>query len=138
MPGLSGATGAYLLASGTATGVFSGKSGDGDGCEWTGQHTFTIEKNNAVTVIEVKPGSLEPPYEYNIEATVRNQDPTGVTHTNCTEPMYNGTAVEIQPDMDFYTNPQVSDDGIHYKGSSSEEPGPGYTVEQTWDFEGTK
>ncbi len=138
VPGLGGATGAYLLASGTATGVFSGKSGQGDGCEWTGQHKFTIEKNNAVTVLEVKPGSLEPPYEYNIEATVRNQDPTGVTLTNCVEPKDNGKAVEIQPDMDFYTNPQVSDDGIHYKGSSSESPGPGYTIKQDWDFDGIK
>jgi hypothetical protein len=61
-----------------------------------------------------------------------------VTHTNCSESKYNGTAVEIQPDMDFFTDPQVSDDPIHFKGSTFEEPGSGYTIEQTWDFEGTK
>ena len=77
--------GVYFFASGSVTGVFSGASGDGNGCEWTGQHTFTMETNEAVTVLEVSPGSLEPPYEYGIFAAVRNQTPTGVTHTNCSE-----------------------------------------------------
>jgi hypothetical protein len=137
-PGLGGPMGVYMFASGSATGVFSGKSGDGGGCEWTGQHKFSIGENNGMTVVEVNPASLEPPYEYLIDATVRNQDPTGVTHTNCSEPMYNGTAVEIQPDMDFFTDFQVSDDAIHFKGSTFESSEPGYTIEQTWDFEGVK
>ncbi len=40
--------------------------------------------------------------------------------------------------MDLYTEEQVSDDGIHFKGSRTETLEPGYTIEQTWDFEGVK
>src|SRR5262249_17911741 len=137
-PGLGGPMGVFKFATGTVTGVFSGKSGDGGGCDWTGQHKFSIGENNVMTVVEVSPGRVEPPYEYSVGATVSNQTHTGVTDTNCSESKYNGTAVEIQPDMDFETGPAVSDSVSHFGGSSSEELGPGYTIDQTWDFEGTK
>ena len=44
---------------------------------------------------------------------------------------------EPDRDIDLHTDQQVSDDGIHFKGASTESPSPGYTIEQTWDF-GTK
>jgi hypothetical protein len=134
-PGLSGAMGVYTLASGTATVVVSGYwGGGGTTCTWKGEKTYPIEKENAVSVLEVDPGSLKPPYTYNIEATVRDGDPSGIKVLGC-----EGTEDwEADMQMDLYTDPQVSDDGIHFKGSSTETPASGYTIEQTWDFEGVK
>ena len=118
VPGLSGAMGAYTLASGTATVVFSGVwGGGGDDLHMEGTKTYPMETNNAVTVLEVSPGSFEPPYEYNIEATVRHGRSLGDNSQRLRRRRRQREAV-ISTDMDFYTNPQVSDDGIHYKGSS--------------------
>jgi hypothetical protein len=133
-PGLSGAMGVYTLSSGTATGVFSGVWGGGPGCEWEGTKTYPLQKENAVTALEVSPGSLEPPYTYTIEATVRGGDPHGIKVKGCE----GADEWEAPIDMDLHTDQQVSDDGIHFKGASTESPGPGYTIEQTWDFQGTK
>jgi len=135
VPGLSGATGAYALASGTATVVVSGYwGGGGTTCTWEGTKTYPIEPENAVTVVEVNPGSFEAPYEYNIEATVRHGNPSGIKVNGCE----GVDEWEADMQMDFYTEPQVSDDGISYHGLTSETVEPGYIVEQTWDFEGTK
>jgi hypothetical protein len=46
--------------------------------------------------------------------------------------------VLIQPDMDFEISSQVSDDGIHFKGSSHEEVTAEYTIDRTWDLEGVE
>ena len=75
---------------------------------------------------------MEPPYSYNIEATVRDGDPSGIAVMNCE------SVTEWQADMqmDLYTDQQVSDDGIHLEGSSTETLSAGYTIDQTWDFEG--
>lgn len=135
-PGLGGPMGVFKFASGSVTAVFSGNSGDGPACEWTGQHTFTMEENNVVTVIEVNPGSAEPPYLYSASLAVRNQTPTGVTRVNCPKGEGDGDPVLIQPDMDFEIESQVSDDGIHFHGLTTE--GTEYFRQQTWDFEGTK
>lgn len=138
VPGLSGASGVYTLSSGSVTGVFKGLWGAGPGCEWTGEQTFPLHENDAVTVLSLEPAGLEPPYTYNIEAALRGGTPHGITLMNCSEPADNGKEWEASLDMDLYTDQQVSDDGIAYKGSSSENPAPGWTVEQTWDFKGTK
>ena len=134
IPGVSGAMGVYTLSSGTATGVFSGLWGGGPGCEWEGTKTYPLQKEDAVSVLEVSLGSLEPPYTYGIEATVRSGDPHGIKVKGCE----GVDEWEAPIDMDLHTGQQVSDDGIHFKGASTETPSPGYTIEQTWDFEGTK
>jgi hypothetical protein len=135
VPGLGGATGFYTFASGSATVVVSGYwGGGGTTCTWEGTKTYPIQKENYVSVLEVTPGSLEAPYEYLIEASVRHGDPSGIKVYGC-----EGVDEWQAPmQMDFYTDPQVSDDGISYHGLSSESSEPGYVEEQTWDFEGTK
>jgi hypothetical protein len=134
VPGIAGAMGVYQLASGSATGVFSGNWGGGPGCGWEGEKTFQLQKENAFTVLEVKLGSLEPPDEYTIEASVRNGDPSGIKVTGCE----GVEEYEAPIDMDFETGKAVSDDGIHFSGSSHEEPGNEFTIDQTWDFKGVK
>jgi hypothetical protein len=134
VPALKGATGVYLHASGTVTGVFSGNYGGGPGCGWEGTKTFSLQKEDAVTAIEVNPGSLEPPYVYTIEATVRSGDPSGIKVTGCE----GADEWEAPIDMDFATGEAVSDDGIHFSGSTTETPAPGWKIEMSWEFEGTK
>ena len=134
-PGLSGSMGVYTLASGEATAVFSGLWGGGGGtCTWEGTKTYPLEKSDAVTVLEVTLGSFEAPYEYNIEGSVRHGDPSGIKVNGCEGVEEWGGLI----DMDLRTEEQVSDDGIHFKGSRTETLEPGYTIEQTWDFEGVK
>lgn len=129
-----GAMGFYQLASGTVTGVFSGNYEGGPGCGWEGEKTYPLEKGNAFTVLEVNLGSLEPPDEYTIEATVRGGDPHGIKITGCE----GVTESEAPVDMTFETGKAVSDDGIHFGGSSHEEPGNEFTIDQTWNFKGIK
>src|SRR5262249_13897605 len=127
-PGLGGAVGVYTLASGSVTGVFSGTSGSGAGCQWTGTQTFPLVANDAVTVLSQSPLGFEPPFNYNIEAHLPGADLEGITLTNCTDPNDNGKEYEGSENMSFYTETHVSDDGLKYQGSSFEEPGSGYTV----------
>ena len=63
-----------------------------------------------------------------------NGDPSGIKVNGCEGVDEWGGLI----DMDLRTEEQVSDDGIHFKGSSTETLEPGYTIEQTWDFEGVK
>jgi hypothetical protein len=135
VPGVSGAGGVYLHASGTVTGVFSGFwGGGGSTCGWEGEKTYSLQPEDAVTAIEVSPGSLEPPYQYTIEATVRSGPPGGIKVLDCDLV----TEWEAPIDMDFETGKAVSDDGVHFSGSTTDTSVPGWTIEKTWSFEGTK
>jgi hypothetical protein len=134
VPGHKGAAGFYLHASGTVTGVFSGIWGAGAGCEWEGTESFPLQPEDAATAIEVNLGSLEPPYVYTIEATVRSGVPSGIKVLGCE----NVDEWEAPIDMTFETGEAVSDDGIHFSGSTTEETAPGWTIEKTWEFEGVK
>ena len=67
-------------------------------------------------MLEVTPGSFEAPYEYNIEGSVRHGDPSGIKVNGCEGVEEWGGLI----DMDLRTEEQVSDDGIHFKGSRTE------------------
>lgn len=135
VPGLGGASGVFLHSSGTVTGVFSGYwGGGGTACGWEGEKTFSLQPEDAVTAIEVAPGSLEPPYQYTIEATVRGGDPSGIKVLGCPP----ATEWMAPIDMTFETGKAVSDDGVHFSGSATDTSVPGWTIEKTWEFEGVK
>jgi hypothetical protein len=135
VPGLSGAMGVYSLSSGTVTGVFSGLWGAGPTCGWEGEKTFpNLGNNDAATVLEVNLGSLEPPYVYTLEAGLINGDPTGIKVTGCE----GVDKWEAPIEMTFETGEAVSDDGIHFSGSTTKTPAPGWKIEESWEFEGTK
>lgn len=46
--------------------------------------------------------------------------------------------MEAPIDMTFETGKAVGDDGVYISGSTTDTSVPSWTIEKTWNFEGTK
>jgi hypothetical protein len=133
-----GASGTYLLSSGSVSIEASGTDGTGiTGCQQSGSaNEMPIPPMNGSAEVTGTGPEQQPPYTYSLQAILpfteieitRHDCPAGAEE-------FEGTKAKIFPLYHFDTGPHESADGIVYLGSNKEEFG-GTVIEETWNFLG--
>jgi hypothetical protein len=137
---IGGPNGAYELEAGSLTVHVSGQEGLGvTGCEWSGTEFVNLPAGPGYGSAGVfgTPPEFIAPYNYNIKVVTPFGTMLTFTRKNCPEGAEEeeGTEQTIPFSVEFRTGEQVSEDGIHYAGST-EENQAGAIFTHSWVFEG--
>jgi hypothetical protein len=140
---IGGPSGPYDLSAGTITYHVSGQEGLGvTDCQWSGTKVVELPagpSSGSAGVFGAPPEFIEPPYSYSIRVATPPLSEFTFTRHDCgksaEEAGYEGSEQTIPFAAELNTGEQVSEDGIHYTGSTEENQG-GATHTQSWVFEG--